>query len=110
MAKIRTLNDPSVLAASKPRSREPNPKTLERQQQYSQFRDLMAKLNKPEQVFQVDLDDSEKPLTVRLRLLKVASESGKEIAVRKHGDGFAVGLMTPERRSRRGRRPRGEMG
>jgi hypothetical protein len=27
-----------------------------------------------------------------------------EIAVRKHGDGFLVGLLTPERRTNRGRR------
>jgi hypothetical protein len=52
------------------------------------------------------LDSTEKPLTVRQRLLKVAADSGKEIVVRKYGNGFAVGLMTPERRSRRGRKPK----
>jgi len=34
------------------------------------------------------------------------SIDGKEIVVRKYGNGFAVGLMTPERRSRRGRKPK----
>ncbi len=106
MAKISRLNDPSVLEAAKPRPRQPSPKTLERQKQYEQFRELMGRLTDPNQVFQVDLDENEKPLTVRLRLLKVAAEARKDIAVRKHGTGFAVGLMTPERRSRRGRRPR----
>jgi len=40
---------------------------------------------------------------VRQRLLRVASTLGTEVAVRKHGTGFVVGLMTPERRTRRGR-------
>jgi hypothetical protein len=38
--------------------------------------------------------------------MKVAAEQGVDIAVTKHGDGFLVGLMTPERRARRrGRKP-----
>ena len=64
------------------------------------------KLNDPNQVYEIQLDANEKPLTVRQRLLKVAQESGKEIVDRKYGNGFAIGLMTPERRSRRGRKPK----
>ena len=57
-------------------------------------------------VFEVRLGKTDKPLTVRQRLLKVAAEEGVEIAVSKYGTGFLVGLMTPERRARRrGRRP-----
>ena len=44
--------------------------------------------------------------TVRQRLMKVAAEQGVDVAVAKHGNGFLVGLMTPERRARRrGRKP-----
>jgi hypothetical protein len=57
-------------------------------------------------VFAVKLDDGEKPLTVRQRLMRAAAEANVEIAVRKHGEnGFLVGLLTPERRTKRGRRP-----
>ena len=106
MSKIRELKDASVLDAPKPRPRELSAAALARQKEYGRLRDLMNKLNDPNQVYEIVLDPSEKPLTVRQRLLKVAAESGKEIVVRKYGNGFAVGLMTPERRSRRGRKPK----
>ena len=107
VSKIRQLNDASVLDAPKPRPRELSPAALARQKEYERLRDLMGKLNDPNQVYEIVLDASEKPLTVRQRLLRVASESGKEIVVRKYGKNFAIGLMTPERRSRRGRKPKG---
>jgi hypothetical protein len=107
VSKIRQLNDASVLDAPKSRPRELSPAALARQKEYERLRDLMGKLNDPNQVYEIVLDSSEKPLTVRQRLLRVASESGKEIVVRKYGKNFAVGLMTPERRSRRGRKPKG---
>lgn len=106
MSKIRELKDASVLDAPTSRPRELSPAALARQKEYARLRDLMAKLTDPGQVYEIVLDATEKPLTVRQRLLKVASESGKEIVVRKYGNGFAVGLMTPERRSRRGRKPK----
>jgi hypothetical protein len=108
MSKIRELKDASVLDAPKPRPRELSTAALARQKEYGRLRDLMNKLNDPGQVYEIVLDSTEKPLTVRQRLLKVAAESGKEIVVRKYGNGFAVGIMTPERRSRRGRKPKGE--
>jgi len=37
-------------------------------------------------------------------LLRVAADENVEIAVRKHRDGFLVGLLTPERRTNRGRK------
>jgi len=106
VSKIRQLSDASVLDAPKPRPRELSPAAVARQKEYNRLRDLMNKLNEPLQVYEIVLDATEKPLTVRQRLLKVAAESGKEIVVRKYGNGFAVGLMTPERRSRRGRKPK----
>ncbi len=106
MSKIRELKDASVLDAPKPQPRELSAAALARQKEYSRLRDLMGKLNNPGQVYEIVLESTEKALTVRQRLLKVAAESGKEIVVRKYGNGFAVGLMTPERRSRRGRKPK----
>ncbi len=106
MSKIRELKDASVLDAPKARPRELSAAALARQKEYARLRDLMGKLHDPAQVYEIVLDATEKPLTVRQRLLKVAAETGKEIVVRKYGNGFAVGLMTPERRSRRGRKPK----
>ena len=103
MAKIRALADPSVLTVRTARTRELTPKTIARRQQYEQMRALVRDLTDERQVFEVELEDGEKPLTVRQRLLRAAVETGKEIAVRRYGKGFAVGLMTPERRDRRGR-------
>jgi hypothetical protein len=106
MSKIRALNDASVLDAPKPRPKEASPAALARQKEYARLRDMMAKLTSPDQVYEVVLDATEKALTVRQRLLKVAAESGKDIVVRKYGNGFAVGLMTQDRRTRRGRKPK----
>jgi hypothetical protein len=106
VSRIRQLNDASVLDAPKPRPKELSPAALARQKEYARLRDMMSKLNEPSQVYEIQLDASEKALTVRQRLLKVAKELGKEVVVRKYRDGFAVGLMTPERRSRRGRKPK----
>ncbi len=86
-------------------SRELSPKAMERERQSRQLTQLIGRLNDPNQVFEVRLDADEKPATVRQRLLRAAAEADREIAVRKHNSGFLVGLMTPERRSRRGRRP-----
>jgi len=104
VSRIRQLNDASVLDAPKPRPKELSPAALARQKEYARLRDMVSKLTEPSQVYEIVLDSSEKALTVRQRLLKVAKELGKEIVVRKYGNGFAVGLMTPERRSRRGRK------
>lgn len=55
-------------------------------------------------VYEVSLEGDEKPLTVRQQLLRASKAAGVEIAVRKSPNGFYVGLMTPERRSNRGRK------
>ncbi len=87
------------------RTKPLSPRAQEREQQKRQFRKLMGRLQGPEDVFQVKLGSGDKAVTVRQRLMKVAAEEGKEVAVRTHGKGFLVGIMTPERRSRPGRRP-----
>lgn len=108
MVRIRSVADPSVLEY-KPRPRKPRelgPRAKERLAQERKFaRGIIAKLTDPSRVFEVKLGPQEKPITVRRRLLKVAADANVEIAVRPFGDRLFVGLMTPERRSRRGRKP-----
>jgi hypothetical protein len=101
--------DPQLMDAPKrgrAAARQLSPAALARQRQDRQFRRLVRGLDGPQAVFVVSLRRDEKPPTIRQRLLKVAGDEGKEIAVRKHGSGFVVGLMTPERRTRRGRKPK----
>lgn len=107
MVKIRkadaALMDTPKAAAKRP---ELTPLQRERLRQQRQFTRLIRGLHGPEDVFEVRLDKSDKAPTVRQRLMKVADEQGVDIAVTKHGDGFLIGMMTPERRARRrGRRP-----
>ncbi len=103
MTKITQLSDPSVLAVKRRSTRQLSPETIKRREEIEMLRGVVAQLTDVDQVFQVDLEPGEKPLTVRNRLQRVALEQGKELAIRKHGDGFAIGLMTEERRERRGR-------
>ena len=86
------------------RKKELTPAQQERQRQQRQFERLLTRISDTETVFEVRLSSDEKPITVRQRLLRAADEAGKEIAVRKSPNGFYVGLMTPERRSNRGRK------
>jgi len=58
----------------------------------------------PSIVYEVVLEADEKPLTVRQQLLRASKAAGVDIAVRKSPNGFYVGLMTPERKSNRGRK------
>jgi hypothetical protein len=80
------------------------PAQLQRRRLQRQAERTIVQLTGPDQVFEVRLGRSEKPATVRQRLLRAAADANKEIAVRKSERGFLVGLMTPERRTRRGRR------
>ncbi len=74
-----------------------------REREERMYARLIRKLAGPEDVFEVALGPSDKAPTVRQRLLRTALTLGVEVAVRKHEKGFVVGLMTPERRTRRGR-------
>lgn len=106
MVKIRQVD---VSALDKPKAKESAPREMSpaaraRAEQQQQFARMLGKLNDRDTVFEVRLDDGEKPLTVRQRLMRVAQDQGKEIVVRKSERGWLVGLATPDRRSRRGRR------
>lgn len=106
MAKIRqvdvTLLDRPKASAARPR--ELSPKAQARLAQHRQFMSMISKVRDADTVFEIRLEASEKPLTVRQRLMKAAEDAGREIVVRKSEKGWLVGLATPERRSRRGRR------
>jgi hypothetical protein len=54
--------------------------------------------------YEARLDKDEKPATVRQQILRAAKLAGVEVAVRKSPSGFYFGLMTPARRSNRGRK------
>ena len=99
-----TINKVDRSFMDKPRAARVRKVNPEVEKQLGQFRRLIARLTGPGDVYQIVLDGTEKPITVRQRLLKVAKDSNVEIAVRKHGEGFVVGLLTPERRTNRGRR------
>ena len=93
--------DPSLMDAPRAGGRKAlSPREKERQG----YARLINQLKGPDDVFRLSLGKDEKAVTIRQRLLRVAADEGKEIAVRKHENGFLVGLMTPERRTNRGRR------
>jgi hypothetical protein len=105
MTTIRPLKDLSVLTTQAPKPRTLSPLTLARREENERLRDVIRKLT-ADRAFEVVPDPNEKQATVRARLLRAAKQEDKAIAIRKYRDGFAVGLMTPERRSRRGRPPK----
>ena len=108
MARIQRVD--STMMDAPPRARagapkkELTPAQRERQRQQRQFTRMIGQLSDQSVVFEVRLGRDEKPITVRQRLLRAAEDANREIAVRKSANGFLVGLMTPGRRSNRGRR------
>jgi hypothetical protein len=101
---IRKVDSSLMDARTQSQSRALTPAQIRRLECEQQLRAAIAKIRSPADVFEVRLEGDEKPITIRQRLLRVASGMGTEIAVRKHGDGLLIGLLTPERRSTRGRR------
>jgi hypothetical protein len=106
MVKIRqvdvTLLDKPTTRASK--TRELSPRARARLAQQRQFARMLSRLSDRDDVFEVRLEKDEKPMTIRQRLMRTAQEQGKEIVVRKSERGWLVGLATPDRRSKRGRK------
>lgn len=109
MVKIRAVSDPTMVE-SRRRSAKPkelSPRARARLEQERLFRTrVINRLSDPSKWFRVRLEPDDKAATVRRRLNDVAKAAGKEIAIRRAPDGFYVSLMTPERRSRRGRPPK----
>ena len=57
-------------------------------------------------VYEAVLQKGEKPATIRAQLLRAAKLADVDIAVKKSPQGFYFGLMTPQRKSKRGRKPK----
>jgi hypothetical protein len=89
-------------AAAKPRAL--SPKALARERQQRQLVQTVSKITDAKTVFEVRLGREEKALTMRQRIMKAAQEAGRDVVVRKSANGWLVGMATPERRSKRGRR------
>jgi len=69
---------------------------------------ILKRLTDESVVLAID-PEAEKPATLRQRILRTARDRGVEVAIQIKQDGegqrLLVGLMIPERKSRRGRRP-----
>jgi hypothetical protein len=103
--KIRRA-DPAVMAPAATR-KNLSPRQQARLAEYEAIRKkIIAQLAGPDDVFEIVLEPGEKLATIRQRVNRVAADQGVEVAVRVRGDRLYVGLMTPERRSRRGLRPK----
>ena len=63
----------------------------------------LRKITDESVVYEAVLQRDEKPATVRAQILRAAKLAGVDVAVKKSPDGFYIGLLTPERRSKRGR-------
>jgi hypothetical protein len=109
VVKIRAVSDPSVMEY-RPQPAKPkqlSPRAQARLEQDRLFRrKIVNRLTDETKVFRIKLGPDEKALTVRRHLAKVADDAGKEVAIRQVDDVLYVGLMTPERRPRRGRKPK----
>lgn len=93
-----------------PQPRELTPAQGARVEHEQQLDRLMAQLGSAEDVYAVTRSDGEKPTTLRVARERAARASGKDVVIRKHGEGLLVGLSTPEReRARRGQRPKREV-
>ena len=100
MAKFRKV-DPSAMEPQPKKVASPG-RTISPEQQV--IIKKLKSITDASVVYEVALEPGEKPLTVRQQLLRASKVAGVEIAVRKTPNGFYVGLMTPERRSNRGRK------
>lgn len=106
MVKIRQVD---VALLDKPKAtraapKELSPRARERLEQQKQFERMLTRIGDRDTVFEIRLEGDEKPFTIRQRLMKAAETTGKEIVVRKSDKGWLVGMSTPDRKSKRGRR------
>ncbi len=99
MVRFRRV-DASVLEQEKPRpaGRQPSPEQVALINKIKTITDESV-------VYEVTLEGDEKPLTVRQQLLRASKSAGVEIVIRKSEKGFYIAKLTPERKSRRGRKP-----
>jgi hypothetical protein len=88
---------PSVFEArAKPKGRQPSPEMLA-------MIERIKGIKTERDVYEVLLTGDEKPATVRQQITRAAKVAGVDVAVRRSPHGWYIGLMTPERATRRGR-------
>lgn len=100
MPKYRRVD---AMVMERPARRTPKGRTLTPEQEALVKR--MKTLTDASVVYEATLEEGEKPATVRQQLKAAAKRAGVEIAVKKSPSGFYFGLLTPERRTNRGRKP-----
>jgi hypothetical protein len=69
--------------------------------------DRIKKITDESVVYEAVLQKGEKPATVRAQIVRASKLAGVEVAIKKSPDGFYIGLMTPKRKSKRGRPRKG---
>lgn len=97
---VAMLDKPKTSA----RPRSLSPKALARQKQHRQLVKTLGQISGPKDVFEIRLGADEKAMTMRQRIMRAAEEAKKDVVVRKSDNGWLIGMATPERRSKRGRR------
>jgi hypothetical protein len=106
--KIRKINAGAMnQGAAAAKSTRPSARDLQRMEIEKVILDRLTDVSV---VLAVEPEDGEKANTLRARILRVAKDRKMDVAVQVHQDGdgarLLVGLMTPERRPPRGRRPK----
>lgn len=100
MPTFRQVDASAMLKPAAPKGRQQDPELAK----------MVAKIKTitdDQVVYEVTLEDGEKAATVRQKLLRASKLADVEVAIRKAPrGGWFVGLMTPARRSTRGRKPK----
>jgi hypothetical protein len=104
MVKVRKV-DASVMATPKKADRPMSPAQLAREKRDLELKKALDGLKGPEDAFEIAVEGGEKPLTIRQAFAKQAKAAGIPVSFRKSEKGWYVGLLTPERRTGRGRKP-----
>ena len=104
MVTIRKVDSSLMDVRSQREARALTPAQLRRREQDHQLQAAISKLRSAADVYEIGLEAGEKSIAIRQKLFRAASVAGIEIAIRKHGDGLLIGLLTPERRNTRSRR------
>jgi hypothetical protein len=104
MVKVRKV-DASVMATSQKADRPKSPAQLAREKRDLELRKALDGLKGPEDAYEIAVEGDEKPLTIRQAFAKQAKAAGIAVSFRRSEKGWYVGLLTPERRTGRGRKP-----
>jgi hypothetical protein len=104
MVKVRKV-DASLMATVKRADRPRSPAQLARERRDLELKKALDGLKAPDDAYEIVVEGDEKPLTIRQAFAKQAKTAGIQVSFRKSEKGWYVGLLTPERRTGRGRKP-----